>query len=99
MVATVISCPFCRRAEPVVRHGANRNGTARCRCKDCARTFTPDPRPRRVTGETEDKIMAALAERLSVEAVARLLRVGKPTIYKTLKKSGVPRTGDPVAPR
>jgi transposase len=87
MVAEIVRCPFCQQSAPVVRFGYNRCGTARCRCKACARTFTPKPVSRAVTPEKEQAILAALSERLSVEAVARLLKVSKVTIYKTLKKS------------
>ena len=86
MVAHVITCPFCQQAEPVLRHGTNRGGTTRCRCKDCNKTFTPQPNTRKTTPETEHKIVRALEERLSIEAAARLLKVAKKTIYKTLKK-------------
>ncbi len=86
MVAHVITCPFCQQAEPVVRHGTNRGGTARCRCKACNKTFTPQPNTRKTTPQTEEKIMRALEERLSIEATARLLKVAKKTIYQVLKK-------------
>lgn len=84
---TISACPFCQKPDFVVRHGRNRNGTARCRCLFCKKTFTPEPNPRIVTAETEEAILAHLSERLSIEAVARLLHVSKATIYKTLKKS------------
>ena len=87
MVADVTLCPFCQQAEPITRFGFNRGGTARCRRRACGKTFTPRPNPRRVTQETEAKILVAMSERLSVEAAARLLHVSKVTIYKTLKKS------------
>jgi transposase-like protein len=90
MVAEVISCPHCGQTEPVVRYGYNRNGTAKCRCKDCRKIFTPQPKSRLTTPETEQKILAALEERLSIEATARLLKVAKKTIYKVLKKSQQP---------
>ena len=90
MVAQVIICPFCQQTEPVARHGTNRGGTARCRCKDCNKTFTPKPNTRKTTPETEHKIVRSLEERLSIEAAARLLKVAKKTIYKTLKKRAAP---------
>ena len=99
MVADVICCPLCKQAEPVVKHGTNRGGTARLRCKECRTTFTPDPNPRRVTQETEQRILDALAERLSISAVARLLRVGRQTVYDTLKKSRGPGAGTPPPAR
>lgn len=89
MVIETICCPFCQQAEPVVRFGYNRCGTARFRCKDCNKTFTPAPVSRAVTPEKEQRIIDALSERLSIEATARLLKVSKATIYKVLKKSVV----------
>ena len=86
MGALAIVCPHCEQAEPVVRHGTNRGGTARCRCKACDKTFTPHPNSRKTTPETEARILRALQERLSIEATARLLRVAKKTIYAVLKK-------------
>jgi len=90
MVAQLTTCPYCQQTEPVVRHGTNRGGTARCRCKDCNKTFTPQPNSRKTTPETEAKILRALEERLSIEATARLLKVAKKTIYTTLKKRQQP---------
>ena len=87
MVAALTSCPFCHQTEPVIRFGTNESGSARCRCKACNKTFTPQSRSRKTTPETEAKIERALQERLSIEATARLLKVAKKTIYKTLKKS------------
>ena len=93
MVAPAIVCPHCDQAEPVVRHGTNRGGTARCRCKACNKTFTPNPNSRKTTPETEQKILRALEERLSIEATARLLKVAKKTIYTVLKKRQQGATG------
>ena len=90
MVADLTACPFCRQTEPVIRFGTNESGSGRCRCKDCNKTFTPKPNSRKTTTETEHKIARALQERLSIEATARLRKVAKKTIYKTLKKTAQP---------
>jgi transposase-like protein len=90
MVADLIACPHCHQSETVIRFGTNESGSARCRCKDCNKTFTPKPNSRKTTPETEAKIERALQERLSIEATARLLQVAKKTIYKTLKKTNQP---------
>ena len=71
----------------MVKFGYNRGGTARCPCNDCKRTFTPQPNSRKVTPEKEQHILDALAERLSMDAIARMLHVSKTTIYNTLKKT------------
>jgi transposase-like protein len=83
----VYACPACGLTEPVIRHGTNRGGTMRLRCKACLKTFTPKPNPRRVTPEMEERIWQALQERIAVTAIARMLHVSTATIYKVLKKN------------
>jgi transposase-like protein len=87
MVADLTACPFCRQTEPVIRFATNQSGSARCRCKDGNKTFTPVSKSRKTTPEKEQQIERALQERLSIEATARLLKVAKKTIYRTLKKT------------
>jgi transposase-like protein len=88
MVAHLIVCPHCHKTEPVIRHGTNRGGTARCRCKDCNKTFTPVPSPRKTSPQREAQVLTALSERLSISAVARMFCMSRQTIYDLLKKNG-----------
>jgi len=87
MVTQAVACPHCAGVEPVVKHGVHRNQTPRCFCKDCQKTFTPQPRSRRVTPQKEQAIRDALAERLSIDAIARMLHCSKSTIYAVLEKT------------
>ncbi len=87
MVALVYSCPHCGQSEPVVRFGKNASGTQRLWCKQCKKAFTPSPSERRVTPEKEAQITAALSEKLSQRAIARMLKVSRDTVRNTLKKS------------
>lgn len=96
MVAHVIACPHCHRTEPVIRHGTNRGGTARCRCKACNKTFTPAPNPRKTPPERQVQVLAALSERLSIAAVARMFGMSRQTVYDLLEKK---RTTLPRFPR
>jgi transposase-like protein len=82
MITHAIVCPHCQRPEAVVKHGTNRGGTARCRCKDCHKTFTPRPNPRQTSQATREAVERALAERLSQRAIARCLRVSYQTIRR-----------------
>jgi transposase-like protein len=97
MITHAIICPFCHKAEAVLRHGTNRGGTARCRCKDCHKTFTPRPNPRQTSQATKEAVERALAERLSQRAIARCLKVSYQTIRKVAqdaqKNSGPLPTG------
>jgi transposase-like protein len=87
MVTHVTPCPFCQKPDAVVRHGTNRGGTARCRCKDCCKTFTPAPNPRHTSEATKAAVERALAERLSVRAIARTLGVGSDTVRKVAQEA------------
>ncbi len=86
MVTETIACPPCHQAEAVYRFGYNRGGTQRLRCKDCNKTFTRNPNPRVTTPETQERILKALAERVPINAITRMLRVSPNTVYKVLKK-------------
>ena len=83
-----ISCPNCGQIEPVTRFGFNRGGTARLRCKACSKTWTPQPNQRSLSPDKQEQILAALAERMSLRAIARTFGVGRVTVTALLKKSG-----------
>jgi transposase-like protein len=80
MIVSLIVCPYCRKPDSVVRHGTTDSGTARCRCRACGKTFSPQPKSRRLTPEKRQMIERALAERLSQRAIARCYRVSFQTI-------------------
>ncbi len=71
----------------MIRFGKNRSGTPRCRCKSCAKTFTPSPRSRTLTPQRERAILDCLAERISQRGIARALRVSRVTIRAVRKKT------------
>ena len=93
MVALTYACPHCHETEPVVRYGKNRSGTERLWCKTCRRAWTPQPNDeRRITPEKEARITAALSERLSQRAIARMLKVSRDTMRATRKKKSTGST-------
>jgi transposase-like protein len=81
-----LSCPHCGNKKDVIKFGTNRSGTARCRCLTCGRTFTPAPRSRALTPEKQAAIERALAERVSQQGIARMLKVGRDTIRRVRQK-------------
>ncbi len=83
----VLTCPHCQSPR-VVKFGTNASGTARCRCRDCARTFTLSPRSRAMTPQKEAAILRALTERISQRGIARTLKVGRQTI-RVIRKKGL----------
>lgn len=81
-----IACPHCGDTASVGPHGENRNGTERCRCKACGKTFTPQGRPRVLSKEKREQIERCLAERMSQRVMARALGVSRDTIRAVRKK-------------
>ena len=81
-----LSCPHCHGSKNVIRFGFNRSGTARCRCLDCQKTFTPSPKSRSLSPEKEAAIQGALSERISQQGIARMFQVGRDTVRKVRKK-------------
>src|SRR5262245_37945589 len=82
MIVHAIACPHGQKPDAVVKYGTNRSRTARCLCKDCQKTFTPAPAPRRTSEQTTAAVVRALAERLSQRAIARCFKVSFQTIRK-----------------
>ena len=82
-----IACPHCGNRKDVIRFGANRSGTARCRCHGCGRTFTLNPKSQALPPDKEAAILGALAERISQRGIARALKVGRQTIRAIRKKT------------
>ena len=80
------TCPHCKSAR-CKRFGTNRSGSARGRCNDCNKTFTPNPNSRAMTHQKEGQIVAALQERISQRGIARTFRVARLTIRNIRKKA------------
>jgi transposase-like protein len=81
-----LSCPHCHGSKDVIRYGFNRCGTARCRCQDCKKTFTPSPKSRALSPETEGASERALAERVSQQGIARMFKVGRDMVRRVRQK-------------
>ena len=83
-----LSCPHCGNKNDVIKFGTNRSGTARCRClaPGCGKTFTPAPKSRSLSPEKAAAIERTLAEHVSQQGIARMLKVGRDTIRAVRKK-------------
>jgi len=77
---------FCQKPDAVIKHGTNRGGTARLRCRTCETAFTPNPNPRQLSPEKDQLIVNGLAERTSPYDIARAFGVSRVTIRKIRKR-------------
>jgi transposase-like protein len=85
VVVITQTCPHCKSAR-CKRFGTNRSGSARCRCNQCHKTFTPKPKSRAMTREKEAQIVVALQERISQRGIAHTFKVARLTIRNLRKK-------------
>jgi transposase-like protein len=88
---TNTACSRCA-SQHYVRFGSNRGGTQRYICKDCGRTFTPDPARRGISPERAEQIKSMIAAGHAITKVTRLLKVSPKTVYKVIRSTEQPNT-------
>ena len=69
------NCPTCQLNHYVIKAGLNRSCTQRYRCQDCARYFTPQPKPQGYDPQTRKQAVQLYLEGTSYRAIGRLLNV------------------------
>jgi len=81
-----LSCPHCESTD-IIRFGKNESGSPRLRCKACGKTWSPAPKSRALSSETEAAIVRALGERTSQRGIARTFKVSRETVRALRKKT------------
>jgi transposase-like protein len=87
------ACTRCT-SQQCVRFGSNRGGTQRYICKECGRTFTPDPARRGISEERAEQIKTLIANGHPITKVTRLLKVSPKTVYKVIRAAEQPKVSD-----
>jgi transposase-like protein len=87
------ACTRCA-SQQCVRFGSNRGGTQRYICKECGRTFTPDPARRGISEERAEQIKTLIANGHPITKVTRLLKVSPKTVYKVIRAAEQPKVSD-----
>jgi len=80
-----LACPHCESTD-IIRFGKNESGSPRLRCKACGKTWSPVPKSRALSAETEAAIVRALGERTSQRGIARTFKVSRETVRALRKK-------------
>lgn len=70
MVIQIRTCPRCGSTN-VIRHGKDRHGVQRYRCRTCRYAFRENPKPNGYTAEEKEKILDAYRERSSLRGLTR----------------------------
>ena len=74
------TCPNCLQNQYINKSGFNRSRTQRFRCQNCARYFTPQPKPLGYDPQTRRQAVQLYLEGTSYRAVGRLLSVHNQSI-------------------
>jgi transposase-like protein len=101
MVTQILRCSRCDSTD-VIRHGKDRKGVQRYRCRACAYTFREDPKPKGYTEEEKQQILAAYRERMSMRGLTRVFGVSRSTVATWLREEAEtlsPPGGDASAGR
>lgn len=85
MVKTEIKCIHCQSTN-IVKYGKQANGTPRCKCKDCGKTFQVEYVNKGVLPETKKMIVKMALNGSGVRDTSRVLEISKDTVTKVLKK-------------
>ena len=85
MVIHVLTCPRCESPD-VIRHGKDRKGVQRYRCRACAYTFREAPQPNGYTDDERQQILGAYQERSSLRGLVRTFGVSRTTVSRWLKE-------------
>ena len=85
MVQTYIRCPHCNSKE-VVKFGNQANGTPRCKCKKCGKTFQTKYISNGAKPEVKLMIIKMSLNGSGVLDIARALDISKNTVISVLKK-------------
>ena len=85
MATMKIKCTHCG-SEEVVKVGKQKNGTPRCKCKKCQKTFQTEYINKGAHPETKRMIIKMAVNGSGVRDTARVLGISKDTVSKVLKK-------------
>ena len=85
VVETKIRCIHCN-SKDVVKFGQQGNGTPRCKCKKCGKTFQTEYMSSGAKPETKVMIIKMSLNGSGIRDISRVLSVDKNTVMSVLKK-------------
>ncbi len=80
-------CPNCGNEENQAKYGFNRSGTQRCRCGNCSRTYTLEPKNRAYPDEIRKNAINAYYSGASGREVGKMFGMSKENVFNWLKKT------------
>ncbi|MDR2898916.1 MAG: helix-turn-helix domain-containing protein [Clostridiales bacterium] len=85
MVETEVRCIHCG-SKDIVKTGKQTNGTPRCKCKKCGKTFQMEYISNGAKPETKAMIIKMSVNGSGIRDISRVLGVSQNTVMSVLKK-------------
>lgn len=79
-------CPRCGATKKQHKHTANKSGSARYICRECGKTYTPEPLKHEYTEEERTAAIKAYYECKSGRAVGRLMEMSRSNAVRWIKE-------------
>jgi len=80
-------CPKCENADNQSKFGLNKSGTQRCKCNECGKTYTLEPKNRAYSEEVRERAIKTYYSGVSGRGVGKLLGINKANVYNWIKKT------------
>jgi len=80
-------CPKCGNIDSQSNFGKNRSGTQRCKCNECGKTYTLNPKTRAIPEEVRQQAIKTYYSGVSGRGVGKLLGMNKSNVCRWIKKT------------
>lgn len=87
-------CPKCGKTEKQIRAGYNASGTQRCKCKECGKIYTINPKRHEYPEETRELAKKMYYAGVSGRNVGKILHMNKSNAVRWIKKERKTSDGD-----
>lgn len=79
-------CARCGSEKQQYKYGKNRSGTARYRCSECGKAYTPEPAKSTYSEEEKTTAIKTYYEGASGRGVGRLQKMSKANVFRWIKE-------------
>lgn len=92
-------CTHCSSSEQQTKSGHTRTGSQRYKCRDCQRTYTPEPKPLGYPEETKREAVRLYLEGTNFRRVGRVLGVNHQSVVNWVNAyhAGLPAAAQAVS--
>ena len=88
-------CPVCGKTENQVRAGYNGSGSQRCKCKECGKYYTINPKQHTYPEETRKLALKMYYGGISGRSVGKILHMNKSNVMNWIKKASCKENSAP----